>query len=268
MAVGRIERSDCYLPTASPLSSIIFVQQPLTYLFIPLKPTILIALLTFISLTGVAQETYQDEKHLVEVLLQDTAALDTLVDQMIRHAYLLKASEAELAQKQEVIGQEKRSWLSTFIMGVSLYNQSTAYDEQSGSSVTTTGVLPSLGVSLSINPEKLINVPSNIRIAQYEATRIENTLREQRRTLKLFIINKYYEYLESLNVLELRINSHERQQQQLAHTRLKFTRGEADFAAVLLVQNGLANTEEALMRAQMLVRKLKQEISLFTTDSA
>ena len=233
-----------------------------------MKPLVLVVLLTFTGFVGVAQENYQEEKHLVEVLLEDTAALDTLVDQMIRYAYVLKASEAELAQKQEIIAQEKRSWLSTFIMGVSLYNQSTAYDERNGSSVTTSGVLPSLGVSLSINPEKLVNMPSNIRIAQHDATRIENTLKEQRRTLKLFIINKYYEYLEALNVLELRINSHERQQQQFAQVQLKFTRGEADFEAVLLAQSGLANTEEALMRTRVLVRKLKQEIALFTTDSA
>ena len=232
-----------------------------------MKPIVFV-LLILTSFVGVAQEAYQEEKHLVEILLEDTAALDTLVDKMIRHAYLLKASEAELAQKQEIIAQEKRSWLSTFIMGVSLYNQSTAYDERNGSSVTTSGVLPSLGVSLSINPEKLVNVPSNIRIARHDATRIENTLKEQRRTLKLFIINKYYEYLEALNVLELRINAHERQQQQIAQVQLKFTRGEADFEAVLLAQNGLATTEEALMRSRVLVRKLRQEITLFTTDAA
>ncbi len=137
-----------------------------------MKRITLIVLLTFAHLAGLAQGTYQEEKHLVEVLLEDTAALDTLVDKMIRHAYVLKASEAELAQKHEIIAQEKRSWLSTFIMGVSLYNQSTAYDERNGSSVTTAGVLPSLGVSLSINPEKLVNVPSNIRIARHDATRI------------------------------------------------------------------------------------------------
>jgi outer membrane protein TolC len=226
-------------------------------------------LLFVVPLLGYSQAIdYQQEKQLTEVLLEDDTALDSLVEQMLRHAYGLRAVEAELVQKQIIVGQEKRSWLSTFTMGVSLYSQSTAFDEQNGSSVTTAGVLPNLGVSLSINPEKLINVPSNVKIAQRDVERTENTLREQRRTLKLFIINKYYEYLEALGIMELRLNVHQQQQEQAAQTRLRFERGETDLDAVLLVQNSLASTEEALMRAQMLVMKLKKEITLFTTDSA
>ena len=226
-------------------------------------------LLVWLAITGLAAraQDIQQEKQLVKLLLENTAALDTLVDQMMRNAYVLQASEAELVQKRIKVSQEKRSWLSSFTMGISLYNQSTSFDEQTGSSVTTMGVLPSLGISMSINPEKLVNVPSNIKIAQLDAMRAEKTIREQRRTLKLFIINKYYEYLEALNVLEMRINAHERQRQQTEQVKMEFERGEADLSGLLQGQNGLANAEEALMKAEMTVLKIKQEITLFTTDS-
>ena len=226
-------------------------------------------LLVWLAITGLAAraQDIQQEKQLVKLLLENTAALDTLVDQMMRNAYVLQASEAELVQKRIKVSQEKRSWLSSFTMGISLYNQSTSFDEQTGSSVTTMGVLPSLGISMSINPEKLVNVPSNIKIAQLDALRAEKTIREQRRTLKLFIVNKYYEYLEALNVLELRINAHARQRQQTEQVKMEFERGEADLSGLLQGQNGLANAEEALMKAEMTVLKIKQEITLFTTDS-
>ena len=221
-------------------------------------------------LPGSAQEVvdYQRERQLVELMLEDETVLDSLVDRMIQHAYLLKASEAELIQKHQMVKQEKRSWLSTFTMGISLYNQSTVYDDQSGSSVTNVGVLPNLGVSLTVNPERLVNMPSNVKIAQQDVLRIENTMKEQRRTLKVFITGKYYEYLEALNILELRISTHERQRQQATQARRRFERGEAKLEEVILAQNGLADAEESLMRARVSILKLKKEIDLFTTDSA
>ena len=231
-----------------------------------MKRMLFVVLLAVAGFAAPAQEV-QQEKQLVKLLLEDTAALDSLVDQMLRNAYTLRAAESELVQKRIKISQEKRSWLSSFTMGLSLYNQSTTFDEQSGSSVTTMGVLPSLGVSMSINPEKLINVPSNIKIAKLDALRTENTIKEQRRMLKLFIINKYYEYLEALNVLEMRINAHERQRQQTEQIRMQFERGETDLSGLQQGQSGLANAEESLMKAEMNVLKIKQEITLFTTDS-
>lgn len=210
---------------------------------------------------------YKVEKQLVEILLQDQAAIDSIVDKMLRHSYSLKSVEAEFHQKYESLSQEKRSWLSTFVIGVNLYSQSTVLDESTNSSVTTSGVLPNLGVSLNISPERIFNLQSNIRIARADVIRAENTLKEQRRALKLFILGKYYEYLEALNVLELRFNSFESQRQQVQQIKLKFERGEAALVDYLMVQNGFTSTEEALLRAKVFVLKLKKEISLYTSDS-
>lgn len=210
---------------------------------------------------------YQMDKQLIEILLNDESALDSIVDQMLTNSYTLKSIQAELLQKQEAYTQAKRSWLSTFIIGVNLYNQTTSFDEATQTSVTTAGVLPNIGVALNVNPEKLVNLRSNARVARQDIVRAENTIKEQRRALKIFIIGKYYEYLEATNVLELRYNTYESQREIEIQTRQKFERGETTYDEVLLAQNGLINTEEAVIRAELVVKKLKREITLYTSDS-
>lgn len=236
---------------------------------IPQSYYIILWLLSLIPQWSWGQDSvdYQIDKQLIEILLNDESALDSIVDQMLTHSYLLKSAQAELVQKQEALSQAKRSWLSTFVIGVNLYSQNTSFDEATQTSVTTAGVLPNLGVALSINPEKLINLRSNARISQQEVIRSENAIKEQRRTLKMFIVGKYYEYLEAINVLEFRYNTYESQRELDTQARQKFERGEATYDEVLLAQNGLINTEEAVIRAKVVVKKLKREIALYTTDS-
>nr|WKN34475.1 TolC family protein [Tunicatimonas sp. TK19036] len=238
-------------------------------MYLPQSCFIALLLLSLVSRPCWGQDSidYQMDKQLIQILLRDDTALDSIVDQMLTNSYLLRSAKAELLQKQEAWAQSKRSWLSTFIVGVSLYSQSTSFDETTQTSVTTSGVLPNLGVSLSINPEKLMNMRSNARIAQQDIVRSENAMNEQRRTLKIFIIGKYYEYLEALNVLEFRYNTHESQREMESQTQQKFERGEATYGEVLMAQNGLINAEEAVIRAEIFVKKLKQEITLYTTDS-
>lgn len=211
--------------------------------------------------------SYQQEKQLIEILIRDEAALDTVVERMLENSYVLRSMQAEILQKQEALSQSKRSWLSSFIVGVNLFSQSTVFDEETRTSVTTAGVLPNLGVSLNVNPEKLINMRSNTRIAEQDITRAENALKEQKRALRVFIIGKYYEYLEALNVLELRYNTYESQRELEIQAQQKFERGEATYDEVLLAQNGLINAKEAMIKAEIFTRKLKQEIQFYTSDS-
>ncbi|MEM9831700.1 MAG: TolC family protein [Bacteroidota bacterium] len=229
----------------------------------------MVCLLCLIPQWGWGQDSvdYQLDKQLIEILLNDESALDSIVDQMLTHSYLLKSAQAELVQKQEAWSQTKRSWLSTFVIGVNIYSQNTSFDEATQTSVTTAGVLPNLGVALNINPEKLVNLRSNARVALQDVVRTENAIKEQRRTLKTFIVGKYYEYLEAINVLEFRYNTYESQRELEIQTRQEFERGEATYDEVLLAQNGLINTEESVIRAEVLVKKLKREIDLYTTDS-
>jgi len=210
---------------------------------------------------------YQYEKQLIQILLQDEHALDSIVDRALNNSYTLKSLQAEVTQKQEALAQSKRSWLSSFIVGVNVFSQSTAFDETTQTSVTTAGFLPNMGVSLNVNPEKLVNLKSNARIARQDIIRAENAMKEQRRALRVFIVGKYYEYMEALNVLELRYNTYETQRESQLQAQQKFKRGEATYEEVLLAQNGLINAEESLMKAEIFTKKLKKEIQLYTSDS-
>ncbi len=210
---------------------------------------------------------YQYEKQLIQILLKDEHTLDSIVDRTLNNSYTLKSLQAEVTQKQEALTQSKRSWLSSFIVGVNVFSQSTAFDETTQTSVTTAGFLPNMGVSLNVNPEKLVNLKSNARMARQDIVRAENAMKEQRRALRVFIVGKYYEYLEALSVLELRYNTYETQRESKIQAQQKFKRGEATYEEVLLAQNGLINAEESLMKAEIFTKKLKKELQLYTSDS-
>ncbi|MEQ9297556.1 MAG: TolC family protein [Cyclobacteriaceae bacterium] len=220
------------------------------------------------SFVALAQEQfdYQLEKQLVDILLEDHKALDSLVDNALSNSYQLDAMNAEILQKHELTKQEKRSWLSSFQMGINFFNTNTTYDEYNRAT-TTASVLSNVGLSISINPERLINLGSRVKVAEYEIERVSRTQNEQRRILRNFIAGKYYDYIEALNVIEIRSNALQTQRERLELATLQFTKGEAETDELMLIENGLLSLEEAFLKSKIFAMKLKSEIELFTQDT-
>lgn len=229
----------------------------------------IISILLFTApFVALAQEQfdYQLEKQLVDILLKDHKALDSLVDNALSNSYQLDAMNTEILQKHELTKQEKRGWLSSFQMGINFFNTNTTYDEYNRAT-TTASVLSNVGLSISINPERLINLGSRVKVAEYEIERVSRTQNEQRRILRNFIAGKYYDYIEALNVIEIRSNALQTQRERLELATLQFTKGEAETDELMIIENGLLNLEEAFLKSKIFAMKLKSEIELFTQDT-
>ena len=116
---------------------------------------------------------------------------------------------------------KKRKWLSSLRFGVNFFNVNTTIDENNNS-VTSAGLLPNLGLTIGIDPEKIINRKSYVREAQYDVKRAENRIETTKREIKGLIIDLYYKYLEALKIVEIRQNSYETQLQQVTLLEEKF----------------------------------------------
>jgi outer membrane protein TolC len=231
-----------------------------------MKSIVAVALF-FLPFLGKAQAVdYPQERKIIEMVLASEAALDSITDQALANSYYLKSFEGELAQQYENVRQERNKWLSTFRLGINFFSVNTTTNGQD-QSVTTAGLLPNLGLTLGIDPEKFINRGSYIREAQYNVVRSDNQLRHQRRQIRDEILRLYYQYLEQLSLTELH---DEANQTQLAHTILmeeKFKKGEATLDEVLLNQSAYVLTQESLLKSQIGLRKLRHQIRLFTSST-
>jgi outer membrane protein TolC len=203
------------------------------------------------------------EKKLIEALLQNESLMDSLINRALMNSYWIKGFEAELAQQYENVTQEKNRWVSTFRMGINFFSVNTQVNANN-ESVTTAGILPQLGLTLSIDPERFISRKSYIREAQYNVTRAQQQVQHQRRQIRLELVQLFYQYLEMLGVLELRQTAQQTQQEQCILMEEKFKRGEEQMEAVLLNQNALLLTNESVIKAQLQTRKLKQQIEILT----
>ena len=233
-----------------------------------MKPNIVLITITFClhAFACFSQENIDpaQEKKLIESLLTNEAQLDSLVARALQNSYWIQGFEAELAQQHENVLQEKKRWVSSFRMGVNFFSLNTQVNSNN-ESVTTAGILPQLGLTLSIDPERFISRSSYIREAKLQVTRAHNQVLHQRRQLRVEIVQLFYHYLETLGLLELRLQAQQTQQEQCTLIEAKFKKGEEQLEAVLLNQNALVLTNEAVLKAQLQVRKLKREIELLTT---
>ncbi len=229
-----------------------------------------VSLMIFLTTAGLAaygqSQDFKTEKESVEMLLDSEATLDSLTDNAIKNSYLLKSFEGELSQEYENVKQEKNKWLSTFRLGVNFFSLNTSVNAQD-QSVTTAGVLPNLGLTLGIDPEKFINRQSYIREAKYNVIQAENQLKNQRRQTRDEIIRFYYLYLEALGIVELRDAANQMQIERCVIMEERFRKGEAQMDEVLQHQSAYVLTQEALLKARIAARKIKKEIELFTSDT-
>lgn len=210
-------------------------------------------------------DAISSEKLRIEALLANEQALDSLTENAIKNSYYVKSFEGELAQQYENVIQEKNKWLNTFRFGVNFLSIATT--NVNNESVTTAGVLPNIGFTLSLDPEKFINRRSYIREAKQSIVRFENKVKHERRLVRDEILRLFYQYLEALGVMELRQDANQTQQQYCTVIEEKFKRGEARMEEVLLHQSSLVLTQESLMKAQLSVRKLLHQIQIITGDS-
>ncbi len=208
-----------------------------------------------------AQHTV-DEINRVSHILGKPEVLDSLVRQAINNSPTLASFEHDQALYMEEFHQKKRNWVSSFRLAVNVFSVDTrAYGDQS---VTTTGLLPNVGVSLVIDPEKFINRKSYMRQAQQKYRRSIQQQRAQQQTLKVYIANLFYEYLELLECALMKKHILETRQQHYLTSEVSFKNGSIGYENLMIIQNSVQLAEQDVLKANIQADKKLSEIEIIT----
>ena len=207
------------------------------------------------------QEAYVKEILAVNRILNDAEVLDSLVERVYAQSGLLKAFDEEILMYEEERLQKKRNWVSSFRFGVNLFSAQTTLDGEA-QSVTTLGVLPNVGLTMAVDPEKLVNRRSYIRQAENKQDRSRYLQSDQKQMLKKELLNAYYDYLTLLESLVIKAKTLESRQQHVYAMEIEFRNGNAQIQELLVVQNQVYLMEEDLMKARITAGKKKSEIEI------
>lgn len=209
------------------------------------------------------ESDYQQEIWRVTHIIKDPVILDSLVQRVNEHSGLLKAFDEEMGMYDEEIAQKKRNWISSFRLGLNIISADT-YAGYNNESITDVGVLPNLGVTLSIDPEKFINRKSYVRQATNKRQRSYYLQQDHKQLLKKEILGLYYDYLMMLEGIVLKEHTLNTRKQHLEVMEIEFRGGTAKYDELLVVQNqyNLWEAEYSKSRIQALKKKSEIEVML------
>ena len=205
------------------------------------------------------EKSTQKEILRVAHILQEPHILDSLVDKAVENSPTLKAFTHDQASiKRNIFKEEKLG--SSFRIGVNIFSVNTVATQEQ--SVTTTGVLPNLGVTLAIDPEKFVNRKSYMRQAHQKYLRSVQQQGAQRQTLKVYIMNQYYEYLELLEGTLIKKHILETRQQQYLTAEVSFKNGNTQYDQLMIIQNGVQLAEQDVLKSHIQSVKKRNEIEI------
>lgn len=230
-----------------------------------MRSLLIVSLLLF-SLRATSQRSFiqfntEKELEYVTKVLQEESILDSLSQIALRNSNLLKAIDQEILMFEEEILQNKRSWISSFRFGVNMFSANTTLDENNNS-VTTYGLLPTVGLNLSIDPAKLVNRKSNIRQSTTKREYSKYIQAETSQDIKAKIRNLYYEYLSSLETIHIREQALDIRLQQEAYVENKVRTGESSYEQLLIISNQVQLAKESLLTSGIEAKKKKSEIEV------
>ena len=211
-----------------------------------------------------------DPKHeleAIQALLLDVTNIDSIVEKALENSHTLQLDEARVKQQQYTVKQERNSWSKSFRFGVNFFNISTVPSTVDGNtSVTQASVLSNIGLTLGINPEDFINRKSRIRVAEQELKVRQLDLQRDRRQLESYVVGKFLEYQQALEIFIIRENNMMISEENKIVAEEHFRQGRISSGEYNKVIGDLMLKQEALIRAEIAVVKLKKEIELIISS--
>jgi outer membrane protein TolC len=195
--------------------------------------------------------------------VKSTLYVDSLLVKAVEASAMIHVQQLEILQKQEQINREKKGWLSSFRLGVQFLSISTDYQQE----VTRVGVLPSLGLSLSIDFERLLTTSSLIRSAKLEKAKAEKLIELQQDEL----LSKLIEITNSLELsyeqAQIRHSTFLTLLDELTLVQERFKRGELDLSNYLNAYSAVEQAKENYLMAFYSVKKQQQLLDFLTETS-
>ncbi|WP_425390681.1 glycosyltransferase [Ekhidna sp.] len=206
--------------------------------------------------TSIDREVFKISK-----LLNNPETIDSLVNRVYANSGLIRSLDHEVSMYEEEMLQKSRNWVSAFRLGVNVFSTNTTLGTEN-QSVTTTSLLPNLGLTLSVDPATFVNRKSEIRLSTSKRNRVSSLQDDHRQRLKIEIIKLYYEYLSVLESLAIKQNTLDTRKQHALVMEVEFKNGTTTYDQLLVVQNQVHLMEEDIVKARIEALKKKSEIEV------
>ncbi len=226
--------------------------------------TVAIGLMIVFQTLGQEQNSfdyYDDEIHRILDILDNEEVIDSLANRVFINSGLIHAFDEEMGMYEEEELQKSRNWFSSFRMGVSVFSANT-YTGPDNESITSVGVLPNIGLSITVDPEKLVNRKSLMRMANHKRQRSYHLQADHKQRLKTEILNHYFQYLTMLECLVLKQKTLHTREQRLNVIEIAFKNGNATYDEVMVVQNQYDLWNEELTKSRIEALRKKKEIEI------
>ncbi|ACF12861.1 hypothetical protein Ctha_0390 [Chloroherpeton thalassium ATCC 35110] len=189
----------------------------------------------------------------------DKKIIDSLVIQVFRHSYDIEALREEHIQEKERIIQEKMSWLGSFRFGIQFLNYENSSEANQSAQVN---FVPAFGLTLNLDLEGLFTLPSRVRLAEAGARRVEDEIMKRKRTLRIWVEEKYQQYTQMLSAMQLKQEILASQEEQARLALERFQRGEGQIEGYIDAMNAVSQTREAILELRFSSEQIYREISI------
>lgn len=204
---------------------------------------------------------YKQEIRRITGIIKNPILLDSLVQRGYDESGLLSAFDEEMSMYDEEIAQKKRNWLSSFRLGINIISANT-YSGLNNESVTDVGVLPNLGATIAIDPEKFINRKSYVKQATNKRERSFYLQVDHKQRLKTEILGLHYDYLMMLEGILLKEQTLNTRKQLMQLIEVQFRGGTSTYDELLIVQNQYNLWEDEYSKARYQALKKRSEIEV------
>ncbi|MFY0686980.1 MAG: TolC family protein [Cyclobacteriaceae bacterium] len=223
--------------------------------------TVLITLNSIAHSQWLPSTDFKNEIGRITAILNNQESIDSLVERAYQASGLLKAFDQEIGIYKEEIVQKSRNWANSFRLGVNIFSANTSYSLDN-ESITTIGVLPNVGLSLVIDPEKVINRKSYMRQASHKRDRSIKLQEDHKQRIRLEVLNHYYQYLSLLECLVLQEHTLNTRKQHLDVLEVEFRNGSATYDELLVVQNQYNLWEEQITKNRIATTQKRHDIEV------
>lgn len=189
----------------------------------------------------------------------ETLLSDSLIQMILIQSPVLQAQKVDIKQKTEAVSMAKKGWWSSFRMGINFLNVAQDFENQT----TTVGFLPSLGVNIQVDFERLLKTPNTIRDAKLAKQKARYMLANQQQELHIKIAGLINTLHLSVDRSKARRISYETIRNQLVLIEERFSRGETEFATYLNALNAVNQARESYLETYYAAVSAYQQIQLF-----
>lgn len=186
--------------------------------------------------------------------------LDSLKELRYDVAYSLKIAQEDIFIAQEDLYTTRKSWLSSFSIGISSFRYS------ANGQVTTISAFSDIGITLSLDLFSFASLNNRIKISKHELNKKQLQYLGEQKSIERELLGIYSAYLLAVEKLKLLTSQEANQKEVLNIIKEKFLRGEAKMDDYLAIEELLEKTRIAILEAKVASEMAYKELQILTKE--